>query len=92
MNDSNNTSDEQPTIVLDQTTTPDATPTTDARRPVRTGTVVWGVILLAAAGFFVATRVVFLDQLDGWAVLAWSAIALGAIFVVGAIAAALRRR
>jgi len=66
-------------------------PTTDAR-PVRAGTVIWGVIMVAIAAMFFATAQLDLDRISGWVILAWGALALGAVLVVGGLIAAMTRR
>lgn len=93
---SDNTSDtNDPTVRLDFTdekwvSTPEAP--SPARRPVRMSTVVWGVILLGLAALFVTMRVLDPNIIDGWTALAWGGLCLGAILIVGGIAAASRRR
>lgn len=61
-------------------------------RPVRPGTVIWGVIMVAIAAMFFATAQLDLDEVSGWVILAWGILALGAILVVGGLIAALTRR
>lgn len=76
----------QPTIPISSETPADA-------RPVRAGTVVWGVIMVAVAAMFFATTRLDLDEVSGWVVVAWGVLALGAVLVIGGlIAAATRRR
>lgn len=65
--------------------------TPDARPRVRVGTIVWGLILVVIAAFYAANAVVDLDAVDGWKVITWGALALGAVFVVGGLAAAAAR-
>ncbi|MHA6669209.1 hypothetical protein ACX3O0_10120 [Homoserinimonas sp. A447] len=61
-------------------------------RPVRPGTVIWGVIMVAIAAMYFATAQVDLDEVSGWVILAWGILALGAVLVVGGLIAALTRR
>jgi hypothetical protein len=61
-------------------------------RPVRPGTVIWGVIMVAIAAMFFATAQLDLDEVSGWVILAWGILALGAVLVVGGLIAALTRR
>lgn len=75
----------QPTIPFSPEAPADA-------RPVRAGTVVWGVIMVAIAAMFFATAQLDLDQVSGWAILAWGVLALGAVLVVGGVIAAATRR
>lgn len=75
----------QPTVPISSEATTDA-------RPVRAGTVVWGVIMVAIAAMFFATAQLDLDEVSGWVVLAWGILALGAVLVVGGLIAAVTRR
>lgn len=75
----------EPTVPLQPETMPGA-------RPVRAGTVTWGVIMVAIAAMFFATAQVDLDKVSGWVILAWGVLALGAVLVVGGLIAALARR
>ena len=88
---SENTESTQPTMPFSETA-PASPPaaTTDAR-PVRAGTVTWGVIMVAIAAMFFATAQVDLDEVSGWVILAWGILALGAVLVVGGLIAAVTR-
>ncbi|MEX1079667.1 MAG: hypothetical protein WED09_11225 [Homoserinimonas sp.] len=81
----------QSTEPITEATTLTAEPSPDAR-PVRAGTVVWGVIMVAIAAMFFATARLDLDAVSGWVVLAWGILALGAVLVIGGVIAALTRK
>jgi hypothetical protein len=80
------TENTQPTVPLsgEPTTAADA-------RPVRAGTVIWGVIMVAVAAMFFATAQLNLNQVSGWVILAWGVLALGAVLVIGGVIAAVTR-
>lgn len=86
---SDHTAATDPTRLFAEATQPGTAP--DAR-PVRAGTVVWGVIMVAIAAMFFATAQLDLDEVSGWVVLAWGILALGAVLVVGGLIAAITRR
>lgn len=81
-----------PTMPVFESTTPAPQPSDPDPRPVRAGTVIWGVIMVAIAAMFFATAQLDLDEMSGWVVLAWGILALGAVLVVGGVIAALTRR
>ena len=82
----------EPTMpVYESTTQAPRTADTEAR-PVRAGTVIWGVIMVAIAAMFFATAQLDLDEVSGWVVVAWGILALGAVLVVGGVIAALSKR
>jgi hypothetical protein len=66
--------------------------TTDARPRIRVGTIIWGLILVAVAALYVGNAIFDLDAVDGWKVITWGALALGALLVVGGLIAAATRR
>lgn len=84
------TDNTQPTVPFTSQNGYDPVPA-DAR-PVRAGTVIWGVIMVAIAAMFFATAQADLDEVSGWVILAWGVLALGAVLVVGGVIAALTRR
>ena len=84
------TDNNEPTMPIYESAAPVAAAETDAR-PVRAGTVIWGVILVAIAAMYFAITQVDLDEVSGWVILAWSILALGAVLVVGGLVAALTR-
>lgn len=65
--------------------------TTDARS-VRAETVTWGAILLSIAALFFAGTQLDLAEVNGGIVLAWSALGLGAVLVIGGLVAAIFRK
>jgi hypothetical protein len=87
------TDNTEPTTPINESTAPSSFPATAAdARPVRAGTVIWGVIMVAIAAMYFAITQVDLDEVSGWVILAWSILALGAMLVVGGLVAALTRR
>lgn len=83
----------EPTMPITEASAPSsATATIPDARPVRPGTVIWGVIMVAIAAMFFATAQLDLDEVSGWVVLAWGILALGAVLVIGGLIAAVARR
>lgn len=86
------TDNTEPTMPIHEASAPTSPVATTDSRPVRAGTVIWGVIMVAIAAMFFATAQLDLDAVSGWVVLAWGVLALGAVLVVGGLIAALTRR
>jgi hypothetical protein len=87
------TDNTEPTMPIHEPTVPASAEAAVAdARPVRPGTVIWGVIMVAVAAMFFATAQLDLDEVSGWVILAWGVLALGAVLVVGGLIAALTRR
>ena len=55
----------EPTTPIHEASAPTASVGTAEARPVRAGTVVWGVIMVAIAAMFFATAQVDLDEVSG---------------------------
>jgi hypothetical protein len=82
----------EPTMPIHETVAPATQATETDDRPIRAGTVIWGVILVAVAAMYFATAQADLDEVSGWVILAWGILALGAVLVVGGLIAAASRR
>jgi hypothetical protein len=71
-------------------------PSPDARdpgpRPVRTGTVVWGFILIGIAALFFAGTQIDLGGLDPAVVAVWVVLGIGVLAVIGGLIGMLVRR
>lgn len=67
--------------------------TTPQRRPgVRVSTIIWGVILLIVAAFFVAGQFVSFEGVGVFVALSWATLGLGVVLAIGGIIAAISRR
>jgi hypothetical protein len=71
---------------------PMAPVTSSGARPVRAGTVTWGVIMVAIAAMYFASTQLELNEVSGWEIAAWGALILGTVLVVGGLIAAVTRR
>jgi hypothetical protein len=78
---------------FDTTTgTTETTATPASARPVRVGTVVWGLILIGLAAMFFVFAQFDLSGFNPAIILTWVVLGVGALAVVGGIVGALMRR